>query len=153
MSENLQKVRNYLKMNLESNKTNCEIADKFGSTPQVVSIARCNFKFAREYEIDIDKHLVYAWRWSDDCRYAKIGEAMAWRLRERMITTFHPTDDILLIGTKEYDTKKEAQRMEKHILDTLCRTRCDREWVKINENFNNKLINEGFTIHPNKVNC
>ena len=58
--------------------------------------------------------------------------------------TFHPTDDIFLIGVRQYRYEKEIHQEEKRILDTLGRTRHDREWVNVNEDFN-ELINEEFT--------
>lgn len=149
-----QKVRDALrKMNLtkddndpekEPYKSNPELAERLGVSNQNVYIVRRNLIFARKYEIDIDRYVVYAWRWYSDDRHAKIGTSMGWRLRERMVTTYHPTADIFLIGIREYDNKKNAGRMETHILHTLEKSHPDREWVIIDEDFS-KLINEEFT--------
>ena len=129
----------------ESYESNSHLAGRLGVSSATVSLARNNLIFADKYGIDIDKSIVYAWRYSDDKRFAKIGKCKKGEiLRERLKTTFHPTDDIFLIGIKEYCCGKEIHREETRILDTLRRTRCDREWVKINEDFN-ELINEEFT--------
>ena len=141
-------------MNLDPNGNGCkkepyksdhEIADQVGANPASVNYVRRGLIFAEECGIDIDKSIVYAWRWSGDNKYAKIGRSKSgYHLRETIkarSVTFHPTDEVHLIGIKYSET---PSREEKRILDTLGRTRCDREWVNINPDFN-KLINEEFT--------
>lgn len=149
-----QRAVNALKnMNLKPNendsekepyKRDRELADLLGISNQNVNIARRNMIFARKFGIDIDSHVVYAWRWCSDKKHAKIGVSRGIRLRERMVTTYHPTDSIFLIGVVHFKNKKEAQEKEKNILHELDRTLHNREWVKIDESFNN-LINKEFT--------
>ena len=153
-----QIVRNTLrKMNLtkddndpekEPYASNPELAARLGlNDSTIISNVRRNLIFARNIGISmdcIDCGIVYAWRWSGDDKYAKIGVSIAGRLRERMISTYHPTDDALLIGISKYDDRKEAQEKETSILNNLTRAHPKREWVIIDEDFN-KLINEEFT--------
>lgn len=124
------------------------VADQLGVNSVTVNLARRNLIFADACGIDIDKSIVYAWRWSADEKYAKIGKCKKGSiLRERIQmqpATFHPTDDIFLIGIKACGCEREMHREEKRILDALRRTRPDREWVHINAAFK-KLMNEAFT--------
>ena len=88
---------------------------------------------------------MYAWRWSGDNKYAKIGKCPTGSLKQRMVSTYHPTDDPILIGVQEYITEDEAKVNEKVLLNNIfTRTRSDREWVIIDEKFN-EIINERFT--------
>ncbi len=143
-------------MNLEPNgndlkkepyKRDREIADQVGANPAAVNYVRRGLFFAEECGIDIDKSIVYAWRWSGDNKYAKIGRSKSgYHLRETIkarSVTFHPTDEIHLIGIKYSET---PSREEKRILDTLDRTHPKREWVCINENFNELINNEFIKI-------
>lgn len=143
----LRQMKNYRDPKKEGYESNADLARRLGiKSSGTVKLARQNLIFAIDYEIDIDKSIVYAWRYSGDKRFAKIGQcSKGGILRERMQTTFHPTDDIFLIGIKEYSDAKEIRREEKRILEELGRTRCGREWVCINENFK-KLINKEFTL-------
>lgn len=129
-------------------KSDRNLADQLRVNSTTVNLARRNLILADECGIDIDKSIVYAWRWSGDNKYAKIGKckkgSILWERIKMQPATFHPTDDIFLIGIKEYRYEKEIHQEEKRILDTLGRTRHDREWVNINVDFN-KLINEEFT--------
>lgn len=83
-----------------------------------------------------DFDIVYAWRWSGDDTCAKIGVSKVSNLESRMVTTYHPTDDPILIGVRKCRSHREAKRIEKSLLRTLERTRSDREWVIIDEAFN-----------------
>ena len=66
-------------------------------------------------------------------------------LRERLVFTYHPTDEIELIGVSRarYSKRSEAHSKETSILKRLKKSHCKREWVHINEDFN-KLIDEEF---------
>lgn len=132
----------------EPHKSDRNLADQLGVSSTTVNLARKNLILADEYGIDIDKSIVYAWRWSGNNRHAKIGKckkgSIFWERIKMQPATFHPTDDIFLIGIKEYRYEKEISQDEKRILDALGRTRPDREWVNINEDFN-ELINKEFT--------
>ena len=83
-----------------------------------------------------DVDIVYAWRWSDDNTCAKIGVSTVSGLKSRMVATYHPTDDPILIGVRKCRSRREAERIEKSLLRTLERTRSDREWVIIDDAFN-----------------
>ena len=98
---------------------------------------------------DGDVPIVYAWRWSNDDTCAKIGVSTIIGLeKSRMVTTYHPTDDPVLIGFMTCLSLWEAKDNEKYFLDTLERTRPDREWVEIDEEFN-RIIDEAFISDPN----
>ena len=133
--------------NKERYQSDADLAKRLRVNPTTVNLARKNLILADDFGIDIDKSIVYAWRWSADDRYAKIGKckrgSIFWERIKMQPATFHPTDDIFLIGVKEYRNEKEIHQAEKRILDTLRRTRPDREWVNINDAFN-ELINDEF---------
>ena len=151
-----QKVRDVLRnMNLTEDENNPEkdpfqsnskIANRLGSniTSTNVATVRRNLIFARDIEVCIDNYYVYAWRWSGDKRYAKIGKSMGHSLRERLITTYHPTDNPIWIGHMKCLGKKEAQEKETSILDRFKRSHPKREWIIINKDFN-ELIDKKFT--------
>lgn len=128
----------------ESYKSTREIVNQVGANQASVNYVRRGLIFAGECCIDIDKPIVYAWRWSGNDKYAKIGKCKTgWRLRETIkarSVTFHPTDDIFLIGIK-YTDSETLSREEKCILKRLDLTHSKREWVYINDNFI-KLINK-----------
>lgn len=98
-------VRNLLRqMNLTEGEKNPK-KEPFKSNPEVAKTleiknnaiiwdTRRNLIFAREHDVDTDNYLVYAWRWSGDCRFAKIGVSMGSTLRDRLVFTYHPTDEI-----------------------------------------------------------
>ena len=88
-------------------------------------------------------YLVYAWRWSNDDRYAKIGRSSKNNFKSRLITTYHPTDDPNVIGYRKCADLQHAEDLQNHILEGLERTRRDREWVKIDKEFE-KMINLSF---------
>ena len=96
-----------------------------------------------------DFPVVYAWRWSNDEKHAKIGtcEAIS-KLESRMVTTYHPTDDPVLIGFLPCPDRSEAKHTETYFLCIFKRTRPDREWVEIDETFNEK-IEKLFISDPN----
>jgi len=87
-----------------------------------------------------DFWLVYAWRWSGDERYAKIGKTKLSGLEHRWKTapkTYHPTDDPILLGIVPCQSEQSALALEDELLnETLYRVRPDREWVEIEETFN-----------------
>ena len=88
--------------------------------------------------------LVYAWKYSGDNRYAKIGRSTKILLNTRMPGTYHPTDNPELIGTYKCDNLQHAEDIENYILSKLKRTRPDREWVEIDKTFN-EMIEEYFS--------
>lgn len=67
-----------------------------------------------------------------------------------MVTTYHPTDDPVLIGIMPCRSSEEAADNEDYFLDTLERTRPDREWVIIDEEFN-RIIDEAFISDPSEL--
>ena len=74
-----------------------------------------------------DLYIVYAWRWSGDDMHAKIGHTLMSKLESRMVATYHPTDDPVLIGIMKCDNLKDSKLVEKAILNNLLqRTRPDR---------------------------
>ena len=93
-------------------------------------------------------NLVYAWQYSGDNRYAKIGRSTRHLLHTRMRGTYHPKDTPELIGIWDCDNRKHAENVQNYILRKLKRTRHDREWVEIDPAFN-KMINETFISDPN----
>ena len=57
-----------------------------------------------------DCPIVYAWRWSNDDTCAKIGCCeRASLLESRMVKTYHPTDDPILIGIMRCRSLEEAK--------------------------------------------
>ena len=80
-------------------------------------------------------NLVYTWRYSGDDRYAKIGETTKQLLPTRMPGTYHPTDELILIGTFKCNNKEHAIAVQNDILSKLKRVRDDREWVEIDDAF------------------
>ena len=121
-----------------------KLASQLGCGKTTVFNARQSLIFLRENGIREYGYLVYAWRWSGDNRYAKIGHCEMVLLKQRMIATYHPTDDPILIGIQKYITKDEADCNEKFLLGSIfTRTRPDREWVIIDEAFN-EIIDKGF---------
>ena len=100
-----------------------------------------------------DFAFVYAWRYSGDNRYAKIGETTKKSFHSRYVKTYHPTDDPILIGIFECDSESRALAVETDILKKLTRTRPDvqgHEWVEIDEAFN-KMIDDSFISDPNEL--
>ena len=100
-----------------------------------------------EQEIPEGEHryFVYAWRWCGDERFAKIGRTRNGLkgVEKRMVTTYHPTDDPVPLGVRECADAEESHKTEQYILNGLDRTRPDREWVKIDEKFN-EMIDKSF---------
>ena len=91
------------------------------------------------------RYFVYAWRWCGDEGFAKIGRTRNGLkgVENRMVTTYHPTDDPVLLGVRECTDAEESHKTEQYILNGLGRTRPDREWVEIDENFN-EMIDKSF---------
>ena len=91
------------------------------------------------------RYFVYAWRWCGDERFAKIGRTRNGLkgVENRMVTTYHPTDDPVLLGVRECADAEESHKTERYILNGLGRTRPDREWVEIDEKFN-EMIDKSF---------
>lgn len=121
-----------------------ELAAQLKMEQTTVYNTRRSLKFARANGISENCHVVYAWRWKANDRYAKIGKCPIGNLLYRIITTYEPMDDPLLIGIMECRNKKESGKIESDILNRLKKTRPDREWVIINEEFND-IIDEAFT--------
>ena len=100
-----------------------------------------------EQEVSEDEHryFVYAWRWSGDEGFAKIGRTRNGLkgVENRMVTTYNPTDDPVLLGIRECADAEESHKTEQYILNGLGRTRPDREWVEIDEKFN-EMIDKSF---------
>ena len=109
----------------------------FGSEPE-----------EEEQEIPEGEHryFVYAWRWSGDERFAKIGRTRNGLkgVKNRMVTTYHPTDNPVPLGVRQCADMEESHKTEQYILNGLKRTRPDREWVKIDEAFN-EMIEKSFS--------
>lgn len=98
---------------------------------------------------DEDYDVVYAWRWVGDDTCAKIGVSTLSGLESRMASTYHPTDDPVLIGVMKCRSREEAEDNEWYFLnEALERTRPDREWIIIDEEFN-RIIDEAFISDPN----
>ena len=60
------------------------------------------------------RYFVYAWRWSGDERFAKIGRTRNGLkgVENRMVTTYHPTDDPVLLGVRECaDTERSSTKL------------------------------------------
>ena len=91
------------------------------------------------------RYFVYAWRWCGDERFAKIGRTRNGLkgVENRMVTTYHPTDDPVPLGVRECADAAESHKTEQYILKGLVRTRPDREWVEIDEKFN-EMIDKSF---------
>ena len=97
-------------------------------------------------QVGEDFHVVYAWRWSGDDRYAKIGVSTMSKLETRLVATYHPTDDPILLGVMKCLSRGEAEDNEHYFLnEKLERVRPDREWVIIDEEFN-EILNEAFYL-------
>ena len=121
-----------------------ELAAQLKMEKTTVYNTRRSLKFARANGISQNCYVVYAWRWKANDRYAKIGKCPIGNLMYRIITTYEPIDDPLLIGVMECRNSKEAGEIERDILNRLEKTRSDREWVIINKEFN-EMIDEAFT--------
>ena len=91
------------------------------------------------------RYFVYAWRWCGDEGFAKIGRTRNGLkgVENRMVTTYHPTDDPVLLGVRKCADAEESHKTEQYILTGLGRTRPDREWVEIDEKFN-EMIDKSF---------
>ena len=100
-----------------------------------------------EQEVPEDEHryFVYAWRWCRDGRFAKIGRTRNGLkgVKNRMVTTYHPTDNPVSLGVRKCADAEESHKTEQYILKGLGRTRPDREWVEIDEKFN-EMIDKSF---------
>ena len=94
--------------------------------------------------------LVYAWRYSDNKKYAKIGESTKHLLHTRMPVTYYPTGDPVLIGIRQCKNKAHAIAVQNYILDGLGRTLPRREWVEIDEVFN-EMIDKSFISDPDEL--
>ena len=94
--------------------------------------------------------LVYAWRYSDNKRHAKIGRSTKHLLHTRMPVTYYPTGDPVLIGIRKCKNPQHAEDMQNHILEGLKRVRRDREWVKRDEVFD-KMIEKSFISDPDEL--
>ena len=150
-ARNILKTMNLTKQDKDPGKapyaSNSEIAKQLGfKDSTIISNVRRNLIFVRNIGISMDclEHgVLYTWRWSGDNEHAKIGASTVKNLRERMISTYHPTDDALLIGFSLFTDRQEAQKRETSLLNSLRRVHSKREWVYINDEFN-KLLNKEF---------
>ena len=107
---------------------------------------------AKRPEVE-DFAFVYAWRYSGDNRYAKIGKTTRKSFDSRYVKTYHPTDDPILIGIFKCNNEPHALAVEADILEKLTPTRPDvqgHEWVEIDEAFN-KMIDDSFISDPNEL--
>ena len=113
-----------------------------------------NVRQALINQVDEDYDLVYAWRWSGDNTCAKIGVSTRIHLLKSRLdaaSTYHPTDDPVLIGVMRCRTREQALDEEWGFLNGfLERTRPDREWVIIDEVFN-ETIDEAFISDPSEL--
>ena len=91
------------------------------------------------------RYLVYAWRWSGDEGFAKIGRTRNGLkgVKDRMVTTYHPTDDPVLLGVRKCADLEKSHNTEQYILNGLQRSRPDREWVEIDDEFY-EMIDKSF---------
>ena len=97
-------------------------------------------------QVGEDFHVVYAWRWSGDDSCAKIGVSTMSKLETRLVATYHPTDDPVLLGVMKCRSRGEAEKNEWYFLnEALERTRPDREWVIIDKVFN-EMLDEAFYL-------
>ena len=105
-------------------------------------------------QVDEDYDIMCAWRWSGDDTCAKIGIStrnLLLRSRLNAASTYHPTDDPVLIGVMPCRTRERAEDEEWGFLNGfLERTRSDREWVIIDEVFN-QMIDEAFISDPGEL--
>ena len=100
-----------------------------------------------------DYDLVYAWRYSDNKRYAKIGRSTKHLLHTRMPVTYYPTGVPILIGIRKCKNLQHAEDLQNHILKGLKRTLPDlrgHEWVEIDEMFK-KMIDKSFISDPDEL--
>lgn len=119
----------------------------FGSEAVQPSLSFSSEPEEKEEELPEGEHryFVYAWRWCGDERFAKIGRTRNGLkgVENRMVTTYHPTDDPVLLGVRECADAEESHKTEQYILNRLRRVRPDREWVEIDERFN-EMIDKSF---------
>lgn len=115
------------------------LADQLGVSKSTVwNVRAALIKGGKDWDI------VYAWRWSGDDKYAKIGVSTMANLETRLVSTYHPTDDPVLIGVMLCFKREEAEENEQYILNRFKRARPDREWIIIDEEFN-EMIDEAFS--------
>lgn len=126
-----------------------DLASQLGISKTTVWIVR---QALIKQQIDEDYDIVYAWRWDGDKTYAKIGVSKMSKLDSRLRKTYHPTDDPILIGVMPCRTRERAQDEEWSFLNDgfLKRSRPDREWVIIDEVFN-EMIDEAFISDPSEL--
>ena len=144
--EKAQKELRQMKLTKDENisKKKCFVDDKtlaakLKMEKTTVYNTRRSLKFAREKCINEDCHLVYAWRWDKRKEYAKIGRCPTGNLLYRIITTYEPIDNPLLIGVKEFPNQKEAGEFERYILNNFDKPQGKRDWVIINPDFEKKI--------------
>ena len=100
-----------------------------------------------------DFAFVYAWRYSGDKRYAKIGKTTMKSFHSRYVRTYHPTDDLILIGIFKCNNEPHALAVETDLLQKLKRTRPEvrgHEWVEIDKAFN-RMIDDSFISDSNEL--
>ena len=128
-----------------------DLASQLGVSKTTVSDVRQALKIN---QVDEDYDVVYAWRWSGDDTFAKIGVSTRFRLAKSRLdaaATYHPTDHPVLIGVMKCRTRERALDEEWGYLNNLFeRTRPNREWVIIDEVFK-EAINEAFISDPSEL--
>ena len=68
------------------------------------------------------------------------------KLETRLVATYHPTDDPVLLGVMKCRSRGEAEDNDDYLLnEKLERVRSDREWVIIDEEFN-EMLDEAFYL-------
>ena len=131
-----------------------ELASQLKMEKTTVYNTRRSLKFARCNKINENCWVVYAWRWKANKEHAKIGKCPIGSLLYRLITTYEPIDNPLLIGVKECCDKKEAGEIEREILNKRFeKTHCKREWIHIKKNkkFYEMIANEFTTKRIDKI--
>ncbi|MDE0084331.1 MAG: hypothetical protein OXU23_01360 [Candidatus Poribacteria bacterium] len=129
--------------------TRAEITELTGIPDSTVFHILQKIKGRTRYKIREALNIVYAWRWSGDSRYAKIGKTTIGGLEGRMVKTYHPTDDPVLIAIMPCSSEGQASENHDYFLNQAFeRTRPDREWVFIDAGFREE-INDLCISDPN----
>lgn len=92
-----------------------------------------------------DFYIVYAWRWSDDDKHAKIGVCKRSKLPNAELDVAienHPTADPVLIGVLPCKDREQAMNDKQRMLNELFeRTVPDNDWVIADADFNHIIRN------------
>lgn len=131
--------------------TRAEITERTDIPDTTVYHIRKRIEGQTRYKIREDYNIVYAWRWSGDSRFAKIGKTTIGGLEGRMLKTYHPTDDPVLIAIMLCSSEDQASENHDYFLnEAFERTRSDREWVIIDPGFHEE-INDLCISDPNEL--